>query len=187
MKDALAEDGIAAAWLPLGGLSFEDLRILVATFKQVYPHTTLWYFTPYPTHFIIAVGTPTKTSVNLDDLAQKMKKVKADLQTLLVGNEYQIASMLLLGEHDVDELVAGAPIHTDNNPVLEFSDMSLYMMVDTEPNLGRLLQFQKEDLGQYFAGTDGEMNLLDQHLAEAARNRWNYVRWYERAHRSGSD
>ena len=116
MRDALTGDGVAAAWLPLGGLSFEDLRILIATFKKVYPHTTLWYFTPYPTHFIIAVGTPSKTEVSLDELARRMEKVKADLQTLRVGNEYQVASMLLLGERDVDALVAGAPIHTDDHP-----------------------------------------------------------------------
>ena len=72
MQDALTEDGIAAAWLPLGGLSFEDLRTLIATFDRVYPHTTVWYFTQYPTHFVIAVGTPQRTLVDLGGLARKM-------------------------------------------------------------------------------------------------------------------
>lgn len=187
MRDALTSDGVAAAWLPLGGLSFEDLRILIATFKKVYPHTTLWYFTPYPTHFIIAVGTPAKTEVKLDELARRMEKVKADLQTLRVGNEYQVASMLLLGERDVDALVAGAPIHTDDHPILEFSDMGAYMMVDVEPNLGGLLQFQKEDRGKYFTGTEAQLGFLDRHFAEATHNRWNYVRRYQQAHPSEVD
>ena len=30
MGDALSEDGVAAAWLPVGGLSFNDLRTLIA-------------------------------------------------------------------------------------------------------------------------------------------------------------
>jgi len=187
MRDALTSDGIAAAWLPLGGLSFEDLRILIATFKKVFPHTTLWYFTPYPTHFIIAVGTPEKPDVDLDELARRMDKVRADLQTIHVGNEYQLASMLLLGERDVDALVAGAPIHTDDHPILEFSDMDAYMMVDVEPNLGGLLQYQKEDPDQYFSGTEAQLGMLDQHFAEATRNRWNYVRRYQRAHPSEVD
>ena len=187
MQDSLTEDGIAAAWLPLGGLSFEDLRILIATFKDVYPHTTLWYFTPYPTHFVIAVGTPAKTTVSLDELARRMQKVQADLQTIQVSNEYQIASILLLGEQDVDDLVAGTPIHTDNRPILEFSDMGLYMMVDVEANLGRLLRYQKEDRGQYFLGTEGQLTTLDRHFAVSARNYWNYVRRYERAHPSEMD
>jgi len=187
MRDALASDGIAAAWLPLGGLSFEDLRILIATFKKVFPHTTLWYFTPYPTHFIIAVGTPAKTEVNLDELARRMGKVAADLQTIRVGNEYQVASMLLLGERDVDDLVAGAPLHTDDRPILEFSDMGAYMMVDVEPNLGGLLRYQKEDRDQYFVGTETQLGILDRHFAEATRNRWNYVLRYEQAHPSEVD
>jgi hypothetical protein len=133
------------------------------------------------------VGTPTGTTVKLDELARKMDKVRADLLTIQVDSEYEIASMLMLGEQDVDDLVAGAPIHTDDHPILEFSDMELYMMVDVEPNLGGLLQYQKEDLGQYFIGTDGQLLTLDQHFTEARRNFRNYVRRYERAHRAEID
>ena len=165
MRNALAEDGIAAAWLPLGGLSFEDLRILIATFDRVYPHTTVWYFTQYPTHFVIAVGTPQRTQVKvLDGLAQKMNKlnrVSADLKTIEVDNAYEVASMLLLGEQDVDNLVAGERIHTDDRPILEFSDMNQYGMIDVEPNLKRLLGYQTEDLGQYFTGIGQGTTHLD--------------------------
>jgi spermidine synthase len=180
MQDALTEDGIAAAWLPLGGLSFQDLRILIATFDQVYPHTTLWYFTPYPTHFIIAVGTPQRTKVDLDALANKMAKVSADLETINVKDVFEVAGMLLLGEQDVDDLVAGQPIHTDNRPILEFSDMGLYMMTDVAPNLKRLLDYQKEDLEQYFIGTDAQLATLSRRLEKYTRNYWNYIAHYER-------
>jgi spermidine synthase len=180
MQDALTEDGIAAAWLPLGGLSFQDLRILIATFDQVYPHTTLWYFTPYPTHFIIAIGTPQRTKVDLDALANKMAKVSADLETINVKDVFEVAGMLLLGEQDVDDLVAGQPIHTDNRPILEFSDMGLYMMTDVAPNLKRLLDYQKEDLEQYFIGTDAQLATLSRRLEKYTRNYWNYIAHYER-------
>jgi spermidine synthase len=180
MQDALTEDGIAAAWLPLGGLSFQDLQILIATFDRVYPHTTLWYFTPYPTHFIIAVGTPERTTVDLGALATKMAKVSADLETINVKDVYEVAGMLLLGEQDVDDLVAGQPIHTDNRPILEFSDMGLYMMTDVAPNLKRLLDYQNEDLEQYFIGTDRQLATLSRRLEKYTRNYWNYIAQYER-------
>jgi len=183
MRDALTEKGIAAAWLPVGGLSFEDLRILIATFDSVYPHTTVWFFTEYPTHFIIAVGTPEGTKVDLAELAAGMQKVKDDLKTIEVDNAYEMASMLLLGEKDVDELVAGASIHTDNRPVLEFSDMYLYMMTDVAPNLGRLLEFQKEDRLDYFELTELERDELEQHFEKYTQNYWNYVAAYERTMR----
>jgi len=180
MRDALNEDGIAAAWLPLGGQSFEDLRILIATFDQVYPHTTVWYFTQYPTHFVIAVGTPQPTMVDLPVLAERMKKVSADLASIKVDDEYEIAGMLLLGEQDVDDMVAGAAIHTDNHPVLEFSDMYLYMQIDVAPNLKRLLGYRNEDLGRYFTGTDRQLATLKRRFREYERNYRNYIAQYER-------
>jgi spermidine synthase len=180
MQDALEEDGIAAAWLPVGGLSFEDLRTLIATFDAVFPHTTVWFFTPYPTHFVILVGTPGDTKVDIGKLAQRMRKVQDDLRTIDVGTVYQLASMLLLGERDVDDLVAGARIHTDDRPILEFSDMREYMMVDVAPNLGRLLQYQHEDLLRYFTGSEQQLETLDRHFREFTQHYRDYVEQYER-------
>ena len=180
MQDALTDKGIAAAWLPVGGLSFKDLKILIATFNKVYEHTTVWYFNQYPTHFIIVMGTPEKPTVNLNDLARDMKPVAEDLQTIQVDNEFEIASMLLLGEQDVDRMVAGEDIHTDNFPILEFSDMSLYMMTDVEPNLKRLLAYQEEDLLDYFTGDDNQLETLRQHFRIYNNHYRNYIKHYER-------
>ena len=187
MRDALTEDGVAAAWLPVGGLSFEDLRILIATFDEVFPHTTVWYFTQYPTHFVVAVGTPQRTSVNLDQLAARMQKVAPDLKTIQVDNVYELASMLLLGEQDVDDMVAGAPLHTDNHPILEFSDMYLYEMVDVAPNLKGMLGYQKENLLGYFAGSEDQLEALAGHFQTYTGYYWNYVRQYEQTTRTHAD
>jgi spermidine synthase len=183
MQDALTETGVAAAWLPIGGLSFEDLRILIATFDSVYPHTTVWYFTQYPTHFIILLGTPAPTRADLAGLQAAMEGIQADLRTIRVDSVYEVASMLFLGEQDVDDLVAGAPLHTDNHPILEFSDMGLYMTSDVEPNLKRLLSFQSENLGAYFGGSEEQLAILEEHFEEYATHYRDYVNQYER--RSG--
>ncbi|NGX17169.1 fused MFS/spermidine synthase [Wenzhouxiangella sp. XN24] len=180
MRDALTDDGVAAAWLPVGGLSFDDLRTLIATFDRVFPHTTTWYFTQFPTHFIILVGTPEPVVVNLAELKQKMTQVEGDLRSLDVDNVYELASMLLLGENDVDALVARQPLHTDNRPILEYSDMDLYMATDVAPNLGKLLEFQEEDLLEYFIGTESQLEVLEEHFEEYTGHYENYVRMYER-------
>ena len=182
MQNALVEKGVAAAWLPLGGLSFNDLKILIRTFDKVYPHTTVWYFTQYPTHFITVIGTSEKTRINLDELADKMKKVKKDLKRVEVDDEYEIASMLLLGEEDVDSLVAGDMIHTDNFPILEFSDMGDYMLTDLEANLDKLLNFQQEELTQYFVGGPDQINKLAKNIQKYRKNYRDFVSVY--MHRS---
>jgi spermidine synthase len=179
MRDALTADGVAAAWLPVGGLSFEDLRTLIATFDEVFPHTTAWYFTQFPTHFIVLVGTPQRTDVNLLELGHKMTTVEGDLRSLNVDSVYKLASMLLLGESDIDALVDGSPIHTDNRPILEYSDMDLYSVVDVAPNLGRLLEFQQEDLLAYFVGSENQLDKLEEHFDRYTGHYRDYVRLYE--------
>jgi len=179
MRDSLSADGVAAAWLPVGGLSFDDLRILIATFDSVFPHTTTWYFTQFPTHFIILVGTPEPALMNLAELKEKMTEVERDLRSLNVSNVYELASMLLLGENDVDALVEGQAIHTDNRPILEYSDMDLYNVEDVAPNLGRLLDYQQEDLLEYFVGTERQLAMLEEHFEEYTGHYENYIRVYE--------
>jgi spermidine synthase len=179
MRDSLSEDGVAAAWLPVGGLSFDDLRTLIASFDHVFPHTTVWYFTQFPTHFIILVGTPEPTVVSLPELKEKMAEVERDLRSLNVDNVYKLASMLLLGENDVDMLVEGQPLHTDNHPILEYSDMDLYNVEDVAPNLGRLLEYQQEDLLEYFVGTERQLTVLEEHFEKYTGHYENYIRLYE--------
>ncbi len=179
MQDALTPEGVAAAWLPIGGLSFEDLRILIATFDDVFPHTTAWYFTQFPTHFIILVGTPEPTRLNLPALRERMQAVERDLASLDVDNVYELASMLLLGERDVDALVADAPLHTDDRPILEYSDMDLYNVEDVAPNLGRLLEYQQEDLLEYFSGSEDGLDALEDHFRLYNRYYRRYVELYE--------
>ncbi len=180
MQGALSPDGVAAAWLPVGGLSFNDLRTLIATFDSVFPHTTAWYFTQFPTHFIILVGTPERTQVDLAELRERMAGIEHDLRSLNVDNVYELASMLLLGESDVDSLVDSAPIHTDNRPILEYSDMDLYNVTDVAPNLGRLIEFQQEDLLGYYAGRKDQLAELEEYFGLYARNYLNYVQLYNR-------
>jgi len=179
MRGALNPDGVAAAWLPVGGLSFNDLRTLIATFDSVFPHTTAWYFTQFPTHFIILVGTPERTLVDISELRDEMVGVERDLRSLNVDNVYELASMLLLGERDIDSLVDGSPIHTDNRPILEYSDMDLYNVVDVAPNLGRLMEFQQEDLLAYFTGSEQQLARLEEHFDLYAGHYLDYVRLYE--------
>jgi hypothetical protein len=108
-----------------------------------------------------------------------MHKVREDLETISVENAYQVASMLLLGEQDVDDLVADAGIHTDDHPILEFSDMRQYMMVDVAPNLGRLLEYQREDRLRYFSGTKQQMETLDRYFMEYTQHYRDYVKQYD--------
>ena len=122
------------------------------------------------------------TRVKLTELIERMAKVERDLRSLNVDNVYELASMLLLGESDIDSLVDDAPIHTDNRPILEYSDMDLYNVTDVAPNLGRLLEFQQEDLLAYFDGDEQQIEELEAHFDLYTGHYLDYVRFYEQQH-----
>jgi len=108
-----------------------------------------------------------------------MAKVEPDLRSLNVDNVYELASMLLLGERDIDSLADGAPIHTDNRPILEYSDMGLYNVTDVAPNLGRLIEFQQEDLLVYFVGGEHRLAELEEYFDLYIGHYLDYVQLYE--------
>jgi len=109
-----------------------------------------------------------------------MGKIKKDLEEILVDNEYEVATMLLLGENDVDNLTYGTVIHTDNFPILEFSDMENYMRIDVQANLNNLVKYKKEDLNNYFIGSSSKLEILNQHFLVYNKYYRNYINEYYR-------
>lgn len=152
MKNRLVPGGISAAWVPLSGLSFNDLRVLIASFHKVYPHMTIWLYSRSLTHFVIFVGTEKPLQVDLPSIGERMARegVREDLQEIAITNELLFGSMLFLNEDHINALVKGVPLHTDNHPILEFSDIQQYMKPSIMNNLEKLLAYQSETLPDAF-------------------------------------
>jgi spermidine synthase len=167
IKSRLNQNGVAAAWVPLSGLSFEELRTLIATFHHVFPHSTIWYYSKHATHFIIIVGTSGPLVVSLDTLENKVNYVAADLKEIGALSHYDLAASLFLGENDIKNLTTGVTLHTDNHPILEFSNIIGYIVFNIWENLGNLVPYQKENLTRYFKGSHTEMEKLEHALKDA--------------------
>ena len=60
-------------------------------------------------------------------------------------------------------------------PVIALGDLK----IKVAPNLGRLLEFQRENLLGNFAGGDRELDKLEEHFDRYAGHYRNYVRLYE--------
>jgi spermidine synthase len=180
MKARLSPGGIAAAWVPLGGESYQDLRILVASFYAVFPHTTVWFYSLETTHFLIFVGTEEKLAVPFDDV-HPPREVQLDLASIGIRGSVAFASMILLGEEDVARVVDGVPPHTDNDPVLEFSDMKYYLMSNSIDNLELLLEHKREDLSSYFEASPRTIDLISDALQQAEAKHRSSIRYFQQA------
>ena len=125
----------------------------------------------------IFVGTEQKLAVSLDDL-HPPREVQLDLASIGLRGSIAFASMILLGEEDVARVADGLPLHTDNDPVLEFSDMKYYLMSNSIDNLELLLEHKREDLSSYFETTPRTLELIKDVLRQAEAKHRSSIRYF---------
>jgi spermidine synthase len=170
LDEKSAKNGVVAVWMPLSFVAFEDMKILINSFHQVFPHTTIWHYTKTPTHFLVLIGTKEKLSIDIEKLWPANEGVQKDLDEIEIKNQYDFASMLFLGEKDVENLIFGAELHTDNNPVLEFSNINAYYKPNKHSNIQDLLGYRKENLLAYFSKINEEKFVLNNYFIAAIKS-----------------
>ena len=109
VRERLAPDGVFIQWLPFHDLSLDDYRSIIATFRSVFPHTTIWYGGG-PHTFMLATPEP----FGREDVA--------DLEPIMrargVGDDLQDGELLhrafLMEADDVARFVSGASLVRDD-------------------------------------------------------------------------
>jgi len=119
-KKRLKPGGIMFQWLHVYKLRPQEVKIIVATFEEVFPHAVLWQGAFGRNLFLVGTEQPLK--VDFAAFGEKMAraKVKQDLARVYLDDPFLLLSFSLLNEEAVRNFSQGAPIHTDNHPILEF-------------------------------------------------------------------
>lgn len=122
VRDRLTPGGIVTVWMPLGGLGGDTFRMALRTFRAVFPHTTVWYMTNQPTHYLLLVGSDHEIRPDVAAIATQAADadVTRDLAAIRLDDPLKLASSLLLDEGEVARLVGDGPLNTDRHPLLEF-------------------------------------------------------------------
>jgi spermidine synthase len=123
-KNLLTSPGILAVPVPMYGLSIEDFKILLRTFYQVFPSSSVWYNNNSPTQHIVLFGR--KDLLNEIDINQLHSRlsdtpIKKDLSSIGVDTIYEALDCFMMGPSELHKLTLGVRINTENNPSLEFS------------------------------------------------------------------
>ena len=149
MQKKLRPEGIACAWIPMAAINTHELRILMKSFQHVFPHATLWYMNHTHTNFGILIGTPQALTIDFQRMQRSFSipAVAENLKLIGVTDPLQIVHSLHLDEHGYREFCGDVPLHTDNDPVLEFSSpLSFYQYNETfRDNLSATLPFCPQD------------------------------------------
>lgn len=143
-KRKLNPGGIICQWSHIYYMSPKDLKIVVNTFRSVFPNMSIWFTS---TGDILMIGSNAELILDYLELAKhyNIQGVREDLERLGIREPLAILSCYLLDEDGVNKFVAGAKVSSDNNPILEFFvPKSIY--VDTSDSNRKLLaSFKTKD------------------------------------------
>jgi spermidine synthase len=115
----LAPGGIATQWLPIYELTPGDIRTVVRTWAEAFPHTLVW-LTHYDAEL---VGSNQPVVVDEAALARRLTRpeIARDLAPVEMGTAEDFLSYFVLGTERARALGRGGQLNTDDNLVLEFA------------------------------------------------------------------
>jgi spermidine synthase len=160
-KQRLCPGGIMLQWVQSYNLAPADLKMVVATFRSVFPATSVWE--PTPGDFLL-LGSAEPAPLDLRRLRARweaLPRVRADFERLGIRGWAGVLGFFALREDDAARLGAGAGLNTDDRLPLEFSaPRSLY--VDTSlPNRVLISWFRGASLPEFTPESAREIERAD--------------------------
>lgn len=137
-KSRLKPGGVWSQWLQLYGLDGADLRSLLRTYAEVYPHV-LVYVTPDRSDLVL-LGSEAPLAVDESASArlQAYPALTAELSRIGILSQAALSSLLLMDRPAVLALAGDAALNTDDNMRIEHS-APLHMYRDTRAENFELL------------------------------------------------
>lgn len=119
-KRRLNSGGYIAQWVPVHGLTADDYRMIVRTFRSVFPHCSVWSNTQYT----VLLGAPGPLRIAFDRLEERLGSgpAKAGLDEVNLGDPISLLAALALDEAAVPVYAGEGPINTDNRAYINFGD-----------------------------------------------------------------
>jgi spermidine synthase len=118
----LGPGGIVSTWLPLYGLSVDDIRDILKSVQSVFPHVQVWYANCAPHENTIVIASRQPLAVVPAVLAQRLAEpaVAADLADVGITSATELLDFFMLGDQAVSQFTRHGRLNTDDHPRLEF-------------------------------------------------------------------
>lgn len=120
-KSRLAPGGVMCQWTNLYDLSESDLAIMLATYREAFPHGAVFL-----SHLgdLLLVGTDGPPRLVFDDLIARVSdpRIQSDLTRIGVSSVYDLLGTFIATFDGLAAFIPpGTPVHTDDRAQLEFS------------------------------------------------------------------
>jgi spermidine synthase len=122
-RKRLSENGVFSVWLPIYRISPDDFKTVMATFLSVFPHATVWFTSNSLSRQVLLIGTMRKLDLDFRTWIQMVNQpnVLKDLREVRLDDPLKLLDCMIMSENEIREFSAGAAVHSDNRPRLEFS------------------------------------------------------------------
>ncbi len=119
-RERLSPGGVWSQWVQLYGMGQDDLKSLLATFADVFPHVAL--FSTIEDADVVLIGSKHPLVFGLDQARALMEgEVGEELRGLGVPGPYDLLLHHMMDERSLASLVENAELNTDDNLRIEFS------------------------------------------------------------------
>lgn len=124
----LNEDGQLVAWLPIYGMSLEEVQSLAKSFIRIFPNSSLWYNNP---EHLLLVGMKGYYPIDLAAMKSRIEspEVASSLADIHLSDPFALLATFFCGGQMLDKFAGDAPSHTDDHPVVEFSRIPTKEMI----------------------------------------------------------
>jgi len=115
----LRPGGLMAQWLPLPTQNQPETQMLMRSFQEVFPYTTLW---TTELHEALLIGSLERLRVDYDHIRDRMQAsaLRESLAAIGIGDVDQLLATFLLDSDAVRRFAADAPLITDDRPRIEY-------------------------------------------------------------------
>ena len=118
----LRPGGLVSSWLPLYGLSVDDLRSILKSLQAVFPHVQIWYPNSSTNENTVIVGSMESITIDWAMLSMRLREpaVAADLAEVDIRGPFQLLDFFLAGDDAIAAFARSSWVNTDDHPRLEF-------------------------------------------------------------------
>lgn len=121
-KNKLTKNGMFVQWIPLHQVSTKELKVIINTFCNVFPHVSLWWGTISNDPPVAGlVGTINEQSIDFQLIKNKTLSLSKGLKEVLWENYLCILSNFIMGDKQLRNFSDKTPYNTDEHPYIEFS------------------------------------------------------------------
>jgi spermidine synthase len=120
-KKRLKPGGIWSQWVQMYGMDDRDLKSLLRTFAEVYPHVLLYATIDDADLVLIGSDEPLVPTPALAEGLFAHPNVKRQLRVVDVTDPFELVAMFQMDRDQILEATEGSPLNTDDNMRIEYN------------------------------------------------------------------